>query len=62
MKKICKKPFNYDLTDEEHHKYNGAPEEALFAGITIEQITEELASNCRIAKEIQYREDFLNQI
>ena len=56
-KKYAKNAFNYDLTDEEYHKYNGTPGESWITGITKGQITGELATNCRIAKEVQYRRD-----
>ena len=56
-KKYAKRAFNYDLTDEEYHRYNGTPGESWITGITNGQITGELATNCRIAKESQYRED-----
>ena len=56
-KNYAKRAFNYNLTDEEYHKYNGTPGESWIAGITKGMITGELATNCRIAKERQYRED-----
>ena len=59
-KKYAKRAFNYDLTDEEYHKYNGTPGEAWITGITNGQITGELATNCRIAKERTYREELID--
>ena len=56
-KNYAKRAFNYNLTDEEYHKYNGTPGESWITGITKGMITGELATNCRIAKESQYRED-----
>ena len=56
-KNYAKRAFNYNLTDEEYHKYNGTPGESWIAGITKGMITGELSTNCRIAKERQYRED-----
>ena len=49
-KKYAKRAFNYDLSDEDYHKYNCTPGESWIAGITNGQITGELATNCRIAK------------
>jgi HAD superfamily hydrolase (TIGR01509 family) len=59
-KKYAKRAFNYDLTDEEYHKYNGTPGEAWITGITNGKITGELATNCRIAKERTYREELID--
>jgi len=56
-KKYAKRAFNYDLTDDEYHKYNGTPGESWIKGITKGQVTGELATNCRIAKERTYREE-----
>ena len=59
-KKYAKRAFNYDLTDEEYHKYNGTPGESWIKGITKGQVTGELATNCRIAKERTYREELID--
>ena len=56
-KKYAKRKFNYDLTDEEYHKYNGTPGETWIEGITKGQITGEAAIKCREEKEDQYRSD-----
>ena len=56
-KKYAKRKFNYNLTDEEYHKYNGTPGEVWIEGITKGQITGELAIKYREEKEDQYRED-----
>ena len=56
-KKFAKKKLNYDMTDEEYHKYNGTPGEAWIVGITKGAITGQKAIEYRIAKEQQYRDD-----
>jgi HAD superfamily hydrolase (TIGR01509 family) len=56
-KKYAKRALNYDLTDEEYHKYNGTPGEAWITGITKGKIVGEEAKKHRIAKEQQYRDD-----
>ena len=60
MEKYSKRKFNYDLTDEEYHKYNGTPGETWFEGITKGKIIGEEAIKCREEKEQQYREDLRN--
>ena len=59
-KKYAKRKFNYDLTDEEYHKYNGTPGEAWIEGITQGKITGDLAIKYREEKEDQYREELKN--
>ena len=59
-KKYAKRKFNYDLTDEEYHKYNGTPGEAWIEGITKGQVTGDLAIKYREEKEDQYREELKN--
>jgi HAD superfamily hydrolase (TIGR01509 family) len=56
-KKYAKRKFNYDLTDAEYHKYNGTPGEAWIEGITKGKVTGAEATQCRIEKEQQYRDD-----
>ena len=59
-KKYAKRKFNYDLTDEEYHKYNGTPGEAWIEGITKGKVTGDLAIKYREEKEDQYREELRN--
>ena len=59
-KKYAKRKFNYNLTDEEYHKYNGTPGETWIEGITKGKIIGEEAIKCREEKEQQYREDLSN--
>ena len=59
-KKYAKKKFNYDLTDEEYHKYNGTPGEAWIEGLTKGKETGDLAIKYREEKEDQYREELRN--
>ena len=56
-KKYAKRKLNYDLTDEEYHKYNGTPGETWIEGITKGKITGAEATQYRIEKEQQYRDD-----
>ena len=56
-KKYAKRKLNYNLTDEEYHKYNGSPGEMWIEGITKGAIKGEEAIKCRMGKEQQYRED-----
>ena len=60
MEKYAKRKFNYDLTDEEYHKYNGTPGETWFEGITKGKIIGEEEIKCREEKEQQYRADLFN--
>ena len=59
-KKYAKRKFNYDLTDEEYHKYNGTPGEAWIEGITKGKVTGDSAIKYREEKEDQYREELRN--
>ena len=60
MKKYAKRKFNYDLTEEEYHKYKGTPGETWIEGIIKGKIIGEEAIKCREEKEQQYREDLFN--
>ena len=60
MKKYAKRKFNYDLTEEEYHKYDGTIGEIWIEGITKSKIIGEEAIKCREEKEQQYREDLRN--
>ena len=60
MEKYAKRKFNYDLTEEEYHKYDGTLGETWIEGITKSKIIGEEAIKCREEKEQQYREDLFN--
>ena len=60
MEKYAKRKFNYDLTEEEYHKYDGTLGETWIEGITKSKIIGEEAIKCLKEKEQQYREDLRN--